>query len=369
MWLPVTWTVLGLVGVVWGADWFVKGASGLARSLGISTLVIGLTVVAFGTSAAELAVALRAAFAGQSDLAVGNVVGSNIANVLLILGFTAFLSPVRVATRVVRFDVPLVLAASVAVWVLAQDGTLDRREGQVLFGLLVVLTVGSVLASRRAARKAKKAAAPVPAEQSLGTEPPPPPAAEVNAGRRKNLLWLGVGLALLVVGADRLVAGAADIARAFGVSELVIGLTVVAVGTSLPELAASLMAARRGEGDLALGNVVGSNLFNLLCVLGGTAALTPVTISPAALGVDLPMMVAVALFTWPLVAAGHRVGRLKGLALMGLYAGYLYWQFALSQGWIAVDSAPTAALALVGLAGILALVVASGIGRGDAVTA
>ena len=352
----VVFVVLGLVGVVLGADWFVKGAAGLARSAGISGLVIGLTVVAFGTSSAELAVSIQAAFTGHADLAVGNVVGSNIANVLLILGFTALMAPVRVALRVIKIDAPLVLAVSVLVWALALDGSLSVLEGGLLFGGLVVHTVWLVVASRRAAQRPERRAGEAGAEAD---EEPVRPAWQ-------NLIWLVVGLAALVGGADRLVAGASTIARAFGVSELVIGLTVVAVGTSLPELAASVVAARRGQADMALGNIIGSNLFNLLCVLGGTAALTPVSVAPAALAVDLPLMIAVALLTWPLVTSGQVVGRLKGLLMVGLYGGYLFWQVGTSRGFIGPELGQHLVNgALVG-AGILAVLAALTVKRGAA---
>jgi len=302
--------VAGLVLLVAGAEALVKGAARLAGTFGIPPVIIGLTVVAFGTSAPELAVSLEAAFDGQGSLAVGNVVGSNILNVLLVLGASALVAPLVVASQLVRLDVPLMIGVSAAACALAANGTVSRGEGVLLFAGAIAYTLFQVRESRRE----------------------PPEIAEEYAreyGRRGSVavnaaLVVG-GLVLLVLGSRWLVAGALALARALGVSELVIGLTIVAVGTSLPEIATSLMAAWRGERDIAVGNVVGSNIFNLLVVMGLTAASVPggLAVADAVVRFDAAVMVAVAVAALPIFVTGGRIARWEGALFLGYYVAYV----------------------------------------------
>jgi cation:H+ antiporter len=315
--MTVALFLAGIVLLVAGAEALVRGASRLATRAGISPLVVGLTVVAYGTSAPELAVTVGAAASGQTDVALGNVVGSNIANVLLILGLSAVIAPLVVAQQLVRFEVPLLIGVSTVVLLLALDGRIGRLEGGLLAAGAAAYTVFTVRQSRRET-------AAVRAEYA---EAFPPAAARRGALALDAVLVLG-GLALLVLGARWLVAGALAAATALGVSELVIGLTVVAVGTSLPEVATSVLAAFRGERDIAVGNVIGSNLFNLLAVLGLGALLAPggLPVAMGALDFDLPVMVAVAVACLPIFFTGHLIARWEGwlfLGYYGAYAGYL----------------------------------------------
>jgi cation:H+ antiporter len=314
----VVMLVAGLVLLVAGAELLVRGASSVAARTGLSSVVIGLTVVAFGTSTPELAVSASAALDGSGGIAVGNVVGSNIANVLLILGVSALIGGgLVVAQRIVRVDVPLLVVASVLVLVLSLDNRLSRLEGAVLVVLLVVYTSWTVRTARRESRG-------IVAEYDEALDPD---------ALRHTPLWADVGmvllgLALLVAGGRWLVSSASTIAADLGASDLVIGLTVVAAGTSMPELATSVIAALRGERDIAVGNVVGSNLFNLLGVLGLAAVLAPggVDVLDAALRFDLPVMTAVAVACLPVFFHGHLIGRWEGAvftAYYGAYVGYL----------------------------------------------
>lgn len=304
--------VLGIVILVAGAEILVRGASRLAAALGISPLVIGLTVVAFGTSSPELAVSVQSALSGETSLAVGNVVGSNIFNVLFILGLAAAVTPLVVAQQLVRLDVPLVIASSFALLLLAQDGGLGRVDGALLFAGVVAYTVFLVRQSRR-----ETAAVRAEYEQEFGER-----AAGAVSWLRDAALILG-GLVMLVLGSRWLVGGAVEIATALGVSELVIGLTIVAAGTSLPEVATSVLASMRGERDIAVGNVVGSNLFNLLAVLGLSSLVAPggIAVDPAALRFDIPVMIAVAVACLP-VFARQVISRPIGLFFLAYYVAY-----------------------------------------------
>lgn len=299
----------GLALLMAGAELLVRGASRLALSLGVSPLVIGLTVVAYGTSAPELAISIGATLDGQADIALGNVIGSNIANVLLILGLSALIAPLVVARQLVWLDVPVMVGVSLLVLVLALDGQLDRWLGVALILGGVGYTVLQVYLGRREG-----------ASQTTevdGADPAPSPL-------WRNALLVVAGLVLLVFGARWLVASAVTIAEAFGISQLVIGLTVVAVGTSLPELATSLMAALRGEREMAVGNIIGSNIFNLLLVLGAAVAMSPggITLSAAAVNFDLPVMTAVAIACLPIFFTGHCIARWEGALFLGYYVAY-----------------------------------------------
>lgn len=308
----LTWGMLalGLVVLIIGAELLVRGASQLATAVGISPLVIGLTVVSFGTSAPELAVSLQSSLAGQPDIAVGNVVGSNICNVLLILGLCAIIAPLTVAQKLVRLDVPLMIGASFLLFLLALDGRLSRLDGGLLFAGIIAYTVFTLYEARR------EQTGPDAAGNTPATEQRTP------LQMLLQVAFIIAGLVLLVTGANWLVESATTIARSLGISELVIGLTIVAVGTSLPEVATSVLASIRGERDLAVGNVVGSNLFNILTILGLTSLIAPITISPAALSFDLPVMIAVAVACLPIFFTGMRIARWEGILFLSYYVAY-----------------------------------------------
>ncbi|MDO9467808.1 MAG: calcium/sodium antiporter [Thiobacillus sp.] len=313
--------VLGLVALVIGAEVMVRGASRLAVSWGISPLVVGLTVVAFGTSAPEMAVSVDAALSGSSDLAIGNVVGSNIANVLLILGISALIAPLLVHEQIIRQEIPVMIGASLLVLVLALDGSIGRAEAVLLFALVIAYTVFLVVQSRRASQAASdEFSSEIPTSQW-----------DRHWGVQVALV-IG-GLALLVLGADWLVGAAVVFAKHFGVSDLVIGLTVVAVGTSMPEIATSLIAALRGQRDIAVGNVVGSNIFNLLAVLGaaGMVSASGLDVPEAARNFDLWVMLAVAFACLPILLTGREIARWEGAVFLGYYAAYLLYLILAAQ--------------------------------------
>lgn len=316
--------VLGLLLLVGGGELLVRGASALAVRSGLTPLVVGLTVVSVATSAPELAVSTGAALRGETDLALGNVVGSNIANVLLILGVSALILPLTARRRIVRVDVPVMLALGVLTLLLSLDGAIGVVDGVLLLAIFLGHLVASVWIARR----------------DPGDELDPPSVTDDGEGAARPddsvlptwaavLLVLG-GVVLLVVGAGQLVSGATAVATALGVSGLVVGLTVVAIGTSLPELAASAIAALRGERDLALGNVVGSCIANLGLVLGLPALLARgLDVPSAVLALDLPVMLATALVLLPVSFTGFVVARWEGglfVALYGAYVGYVVLQ-------------------------------------------
>jgi cation:H+ antiporter len=308
---------IGLGLLVLGAEWLVRGAARLAATAGMSSLVIGLTVVSFGTSAPELAVSTQSAFSGQADIALGNVIGSNIFNVLLILGISAVITPLVVQRQLVRLDVPVMIGISFLVLLLGLDGRLGRIDGLLLVtGLLIY--IGFQIWQGR------KATAAEAAPSSAGADDTPEP---IQTPRQLiwDVLLVGAGLGLLVIGSRWMVDGAVEIARYFGLSELVIGLTIVAIGTSLPEVAASIIAALRGERDIAVGNVVGSNIFNILGILGITSALAPegVGVAASALAIDIPIMIAVAVACLPIFFTGWTIARWEGWLLLGYYAAYM----------------------------------------------
>ncbi|MGE5153921.1 MAG: calcium/sodium antiporter [Bdellovibrio bacteriovorus] len=305
--------LVGLIGLVVGGELLVRGAAALAGAARISPLVIGLTVVAFGTSAPELAVTIQAAWAGAPEIAVGNVVGSNIANVLLILGLSALVAPLVVQSRVVRIDVPLMIACSVGLWLLVLDGAVSRLDGLLLFATLIGYVIWSVIQGRREGVEIQdEFAAALPHDGSTAPYI-----------LRQTGLVVG-GLVLLVIAARLLVSGGSDIARQLGVSELVIGLTIVAVGTSLPELVTSVVASLRGQRDIAVGNVVGSNLFNILAVLGLGALVAPggIPVADQVLRLDLPIMIATAAACLPVFFTGGRINRPEGALFFFYYVAY-----------------------------------------------
>lgn len=309
----------GLVALVAGAEGLVRGASRLATRVGISPLVVGLTVVAIGTSSPELAVSVGASLQGQADIALGNVIGSNIFNVLFILGLSALITPLVVQQQLVRLDVPLMISVSVLVWLMSLDDALSRIDGIVLSGGVVAYTFFLIRQSRRETSTDVRDQY----AEEFGGEPAHKPL----TAWLMNIALIGCGLALLVLGASWLVDGAVTLARAFGVSELVIGLTVIAVGTSLPEVATSVLAAVRGERDIAVGNIVGSNLFNIMAVLGVTAIVAPggIPVNSAVQQFDFPVMIAVALACLPIFFTGYLITRWNGALLFAYYIFYTLW--------------------------------------------
>jgi cation:H+ antiporter len=340
---PAAQFAAGLVLLVLGGNGLVRGASALATRLGVPPLVIGLTVVAWGTSAPELAVSLGAALRGRGDIALGNVLGSNIFNLLVVLGASALVAPLAVSRRLVRLDVPILVGLSAGVYLLALDRRFGLADGLLLVGAGVAYTVFAVRVSR-------------------GEAPEPATAGGARAGgAAAHVGLLVLGLALLVVGARWLVSGSVAFARALGVSELVIGLTIVAAGTSLPEVAASVIAAWRGERDIAVGNAVGSNIFNLVAVLGLTAAAAPggVRVAEPALAFDLPVMVAVAVACLPLFFTGHAVARWEGGLLLAYYGAYvLYLVLAAERHALLPAYSATMALFVLPLTAVTLAVVA-----------
>lgn len=306
----------GLVFLLAGAEMLVRGASRLAALAGTSPLVIGLTVVAYGTGAPELAVSLRAGLYGNSDLAVANVVGSNIFNVLLILGVCAAVTPLRVRRQLLRLDVPIMIAVSILLLAIASDGRLGRGSGGVLLAGLAAYTAWSIRQDRRAGSDACHV---------VHTQKSMPGAQTVKPGGiARQGLMAAAGLALLVLGSRWLVDGTVVLARSIGVSDIVIGLTVVSAGTSLPEVATSVVAACRGERDIAIGNVVGSNIFNILGIIGISAVLSPggLVVAPSLLNFDMVVMVAVAIVCLPVFFTGYAIARWEGWLLIGAYAAY-----------------------------------------------
>jgi cation:H+ antiporter len=315
----------GLAGLIIGAEMLVRGASKLALSFGISPLVVGLTVVAFGTSSPELAVSVGAALEGRTDLALGNVVGSNIFNVLFILGLSALITPLVVDLQLIRQEVPLMIGASLILLALGLDGGLGLADGVLLCVLMVAYTVFLVVQSRRQSQAV---------QEEYAAEVKPAAAGSWDSRLPAQLLLVGAGLALLVAGSDALVTAAIAFAKALGVSDVVIGLTIVAAGTSMPEVAASVMAAFKGERDIAVGNVVGSNLFNILGCLGISALATGgagLAVPAAVLNFDIWVMIAVALACLPVMLTGREIARWEGAVFLGYYLAYVAYLILAAQ--------------------------------------
>ena len=315
--LPFVWLVVGLVCLVFGAEWLVRGASTVATKLGVAPIVVGLTVVAFGTSAPEMAVSISGALSGSADVAIGNVVGSNTFNILAILGLSAAISGLSIEQRLLKFDIPVLIFITVVVYVLILNDVVGRIEGAVLFVGVIAYT-GWLL---RGARKGESPA--VEAEYKEAVE-----SVEGSTFSQSLAFQIGlvlVGLALLVLGSQLLVNSATEIASALGVSDLVIGLTVVAAGTSLPELATSVLAAIRGQRDIAVGNVVGSNIFNLLAVLGASAAVSSngVAVNSEVIRLDFPVMLAATIVLLPICWNGFMIKKWEGSFLVVFYIAYV----------------------------------------------
>jgi cation:H+ antiporter len=327
--------ILGLILLVVGAELLVRGASRLAAAVGISPLVVGLTVVAFGTSAPELAVSVQSALSGQADLALGNVVGSNIFNVLFILGLSALITPLVVSHQLVRLDVPVMIGVSVLLLLLSLDGVIGRWQGGLLFAGIVAYTWFLIGQSRRESAAAASSAGEV---QDAGRG--------MRGSWGRNVALVIGGLVLLVLGSRWLVNGAIELASSLGVSELVIGLTIVAAGTSLPEVATSVLASIRGERDIAVGNVVGSNIFNILAVLGISGLVAPegIEVVRSAVAFDIPVMTAVALACLPIFFSGYLIARWEGALFMGYYVAYTLYLVIHSADHALVPAFQTAML-------------------------
>jgi cation:H+ antiporter len=311
--------LVGLALLVWGSDRFVFGASATARNLGVSPLVIGLTIVGVGTSAPEMLVSATAALQGNPGVSIGNALGSNIANIGLVLGVTALVRGVLVRSRIFRFEFPVMFGVMAFAWVLLGDGLLDRSDGLVLSLAFVILLLAFVILLLFMLAIAVRARRSDPLRREFAKEIP------TDVSTAKALLWFVVGLATLLLGSRAMVWGAVSIARSFDVSDLLIGLTVVAVGTSLPELATSITSVLKNEPDIAVGNVIGSNMFNLLPVLAIPGLIAPTAVPPEALQRDFPVMltlsVALVVMSWGIRGTG-RIARWEGGVLLLAFIGY-----------------------------------------------
>ena len=322
--MTATLFILGLAALVAGAELLVRGASKLAVGFGISPLVVGLTVVAFGTSSPEMAVSVQSALAGNVDIAMANVVGSNIFNILFILGVCALIAPLVIADQLIRQEVPIMIGASILAMLFALDGGLSRIDGIVLFALLVAYTLFLIVQARRAPKGALSAEF----DDELS-----------KAARAWDRHWsvqvglIAVGLVLLVQGSNWLVDAAIVFAKQLGVSEVVVGLTIIAAGTSMPEVATSIFATLRGHRDIAVGNVIGSNTFNILGVLGLSAIVAPadLAVAPSLRAFDIPVMLAVALASLPIFFTGRSIARWEGVVFLGFYAIYTGYLILMAQ--------------------------------------
>ncbi|MDH3688887.1 MAG: calcium/sodium antiporter [Gammaproteobacteria bacterium] len=323
------WSLIAVAGglalLAWSADRFVFGAAAIARNLGVSPLIVGLTIVGFGTSAPELVVSTLAALQGNTNLAIGNALGSNIANIGLVLGLTALLSPFTVRSRIIKREFPVMFAAMGLTLLLIWDGYLGKIDGVILTVSLVLLIAWTVWVGLNEQHPGhREDVTTKPAHDALEIEFQQELTARVST--TKALAWLIVGLLLLLLSARILVWGAINIAVYFGVSDLIIGLTIVAIGTSLPEVAAAVVSAHKGEHDIAIGNIVGSNIFNLLGVIGIPGLLHPAAIEGAVLKRDFPVMLllSLAMLIVAIRLRGQtRVNRIHGALLLMAYAGYL----------------------------------------------
>lgn len=305
----VTLLILSLFALYIGAGWLVKGSSEIALKANISNLVIGLTIVAFGTSAPELVVSLNASLSGQGDIAIGNIVGSNIFNIALILGISAAIHPLQAKRQLTRLDIPILIAATIAITILFWDGKLGRVEGIFFLAGIIAYTLFSLYYSRKHEKKVE--------EQSGELEKQPDP-------WYKDVLYILGGLAILIFASNLLVDNAVSIAQELSVSEAVIGLTIVAAGTSMPELATSVVSALKKNPDIAIGNIVGSNLFNILAIAGTSSVVHPI-VSNNINFIDLLVMLGLTLLLLPLAKSGQKISRAEGWLLILIYVGYLGW--------------------------------------------
>ena len=341
----------GLILLVFGANTLVRGASKLAMSFGISPLVVGLTIVALGTSAPEVAVSVGAVLDGKTDIAIGNVVGSNIFNVLFILGISALIAPLVVNIQLIRQEVPIMLGASLLLLALALDGNLSFLDGGILFVLLLAYTVFLVVQSRRETQAAKDTFAEAIQPAVVSTW---------DGHWAAQLGLIAVGLVALVFGSDYLVQASVAFAKAMGVSDLIIGLTIVAAGTSMPEVATSITAAIKGERDIAVGNVVGSNTFNILGCLGVSGLVSGdlgLVMAPSLLAFDIWVMLAVALACLPIFMTGREIARWEGGVFLSYYAAYVAYLILAAQQHDALPAFSSVMLSFVLPLTIITLVV------------
>jgi cation:H+ antiporter len=311
------WFVVGLAALVAGAEVMMRGATKIASRMGISPIIVGLTVVAIGTSMPELAVGVVAASEGTGALALGNIAGANVINLLFVLGLSALMLPLAIEMRTLRFELPVMAGAAILLWVLAVDGVLSRVDGLILVIGAIGYTYAVILAARRETREATAEFA----------EAYPADGTRASGGHRTALhvgMTLG-GIAIIVLGAQRLVDGAVGMARAFGVSDALIGLTVVAIGTTAPELVTTVVSTLRGDRDIAVGNLLGSSIYNILLILGVTCLVPAygLELPPALVRIDIPIMVAVTLVCIPIFISGRRVSRIEGGAMVCAYLAFL----------------------------------------------
>ena len=317
-WYAVTSFLAGLVVVIVGAEFIVRGGSRVAALLGVSPMILGLTVVAIGTSTPELAVGLTAATEGNGGLAVGNIAGTNIVNILFILGLSAWIMPLKVQLLSLKLDLPVMVVSALALLWMAWDGVLSRQEGALMVGASVAYTIAMVRLSRRES---------LPIQQEFSREYSAknilPRVATLQG--TVSVLMLAAGIVVVVVGAELLVSGAVDIAQSLGVSDAVVGLTIVAIGTSAPELATTIMSTLKNERDIAIGNLIGSSTYNILFILGATCLATPggVPVEASLLHVDLPLAALVALLCVPVFATDRLISRKEGAFFVTSYAVYL----------------------------------------------
>jgi cation:H+ antiporter len=304
--------IIGLIVLIVGGDYLVRGSSSIALRLHLSPLVVGLTIVAFGTSAPELLISVQSAVKGSPDLAMGNVVGSNICNLALVLGLTAVINPVKVQPNSIRFDWPMAMGASILLYLVVGEGLLGRIEGIVFIFVLLVYLTFIIIQSRK----------DVKSQQRLMNADDIPDAPRKQIW--KDLLFIALGCLALYYGSEWFVNSAKDLAISLGVEERVVGLTIVAFGTSLPELVTAAVASYKGETDLALGNLMGSNIFNILSILGITAIITPINVHSEILNKDIIWMLIITLMTLPLMVVRREVGRADGIVLLIVYSVYVY---------------------------------------------
>ena len=314
MLMQAIWFIVGLAGLYYAAEWLVRGASRIARSMGVTPVIVGLTIVAFGTSAPELVVSAVAAARGQSDVAIGNVVGSNIMNIALILGICGLIAPMRVDRSFIRREIPIMLGVAILLPAFGWDGVLGRFDAFLLLIAFIGFVASQVHAARSEPEDAQEEFRAY--EELSGYEPAPGERMWFNAG------LVVVGILGLLVSAHLLVTSAVFFARQFGVSELVVGLTIIAIGTSLPELATSIVAARRSEPEIALGNVIGSNIFNILLILGASSAIRPITVASSLMRFEIPVMIGLSAALIPMMYPRKRFGRVAATVLLVVYAAF-----------------------------------------------
>ena len=318
--------VVGISGVYFGAEWLVKGSSKLSRDLGIKPIVIGLTVVAFGTSSPELAVSLTASIKGSNDIAIGNIIGSNIANIGLILGVAAIVLPLKVEKVIMRRELPLMIGISAGLYFMAIDRKIGFVDGLLLFTGIILFIGYQIYHTLNSKKESRNSTASNPVSKT-GT---PESTTEESQTRRhllSNIIYIVIGLACLLVGSHVLVKSAIFIAGSFGISEMVIGMTVVAFGTSVPEMATSVVSVLRKETDICVGNVIGSNIFNILLVLGSVALVRPLNVPRETLFFEFPIMLLFSLALIPMIRGSLTVNRLAGVVLMSGYVAFIFLLF------------------------------------------